>query len=408
MKRKKEILERMAEIRAKLESNDPLTDEQIDALDNEKRNLEAELAGIERRSQIAAGINAGTVETRTPAVNPVLGTVGTPGVETPPAAPEERSFARDTVLATPEYRSAFGKKLMGRSLTPVEQRALDTALTTTDTTFTAPSADADGVNNGGLFIPEGMNLELLEQISLVSPIFRDIKKTNVPGVVKFPYKKTASKAKSVKEKDKTPDLSIEWGLLTLDISEIAETIPVTWRLEAMSVDGFLEYLMGELKELVEEQLVTNAIYGTGSDEMSGVTKDAIDNEYTGTALDSFKAGLGLLSAKLKVKAKIYVAADIVEEIAFSKDDNGQYIYSPINSGGVNSVATYPVEVDPYLKPGDYIIGNVTRRMKMNVSEAFSITRDVSGKKRVNEYTAFGLVAGAAQPNTLVYGHKKTA
>ena len=53
MKRKKEILDRMAEIRAKLEGSDPLTDEQIDALEDEKRSLEAELAQIERRSQLA-------------------------------------------------------------------------------------------------------------------------------------------------------------------------------------------------------------------------------------------------------------------------------------------------------------------------------------------------------------------
>ena len=61
MRRKKEILTRMAEIRAKLESDEQLTEEQIGELETEARSLEAELAGIERRSQIAAGINAGTV-----------------------------------------------------------------------------------------------------------------------------------------------------------------------------------------------------------------------------------------------------------------------------------------------------------------------------------------------------------
>lgn len=405
MRRKKEILTRMAEIRAKLESDEQLTEEQIGELETEARSLEAELAGIERRSQIAAGISTGTIEARDGAVNPILGNVSTPGAAGTPSGNEERSFTRDTVLATPEYRSAFAKKLMGRRLNQNEQRALDAATTTTSTEYVEPTASVDGVNNGGLFIPTSMNLALLEHISQISPIFRDAAKTQIPGLIEFPYKETSTGAKSKKETEKNGTASIKWGKLTLGISEISETIRTTWRLEAMSVDGFLTYLEQELKENCTDKAAIDSIYGTGSDEMKGVTKNAVSHEYTGNALDAIGAAIKKLSNKLRIGAKLYVAQSIADEISFSKDDQGRYIFTPINNVGIRSISTYVVEVDPYLNDGDFVFGNVSRRMRINISEDFSITRDRIGSARANDYTGFCLMAGAAHPNTLVYGHK---
>ena len=54
-----------------------------------------------------------------------------------------------------------------------------------------------------------------------------------------------------------------------------------------------------------------------------------------------------------------------------------------------------------------MIGNVHKYARMNVVENVSLTRDVSGKKRANDYTAYGIFGAATQPETIVYG-KKTA
>lgn len=393
-KRIAEINKRRAEIRTALETDQ---NADIDALEQELRGLNDELTKIERRRSIASGINVGTI-------------AGTqiPNPTTEQGAPEARTFDRETVLSTKEYRSAWAKTLMGRKLSEVEKRAMDTALTTTSTTFSAPTSSADGVNNGGLFIPSDINLALLEAVSQVSPIYRDVAKTDIPGVVKFPYKKSATGAKSVGEKDASPDGSIEWADLELGISEIAETIPVSWRLEAMAVDAFIDYIQSELIEQVKDKLATDLIYGTGNNQMRGVTLDAIQHTYTGSVLDGINAALGKLDSKLKVGAKLYVSQSIVEDISFTKDNNGNYIYSPINSTGVKSIATYPAEVDPYLKAGDFVLGNLRRHYRMNTIEAMSLTKDSSGKKRRNEYTAYELVGGACQPNTVVYGKKTTA
>ena len=392
IQRMNEIRARKAEIRGQLEQRS--ADVDLGALETELTALNTEYETLEQRKRLLEGIAGGTVP---------AGTVENPHAR----GAEEPVFTRDTVLGTPEYRSAWAKTLMRRALTPTAQRALDVALTTTATKYTAPSAAADGVNNGGLFIPTSINLALMEEISLVSPLFRDAARTAIPGLLKFPYKKSASGAKSKKETEANGDGSVEWADLVLGTSEISETIRVSWRLEAMAVDSFIDYIQNELVEAVRDMAVQEFIYGDGNEKMKGVTLGAISHGYNGTALEAIGAALGKLGKKQKVGAKIYVSTTIVEEISFSKDDHGAYIFTPINGAGVSSIATYKVEVDPCLNDGDFVIGNVHKYARMNAVENVSLTRDVSGKKRANDYTAYGIFGAATQPETLVYG-KKTA
>lgn len=399
-KRKSEIARRKAEIRKFLESGKDENGNAIDldALTSELRNLSEELSSIERREQVLGELGNGEPSQ---IINPILGNNG---------GGNEPVFTRDNVLSSKEYRSAWAKTLMHRSITENEKRALDTAITTTATTYTAPTASTDGVNNGGLFLPTDINFELMKAIGLVSPMFRDAAKTAVPGLLKFPYKKTSSKAKSVKETDKTPDGSIEWAELSLGMSEIAETIRVSWRLEAMAVEEFISYITSELIEQVQDTAIEQLIYGKGADsnEMRGATTDAIKHSYTGAALDAVGEALKKLGKKLKIGAKIYLSQSTVEEICFMKDDNGNYIHNPINGVGINSIAGYPVEVEPYLNDDDFVIGNMGRYYRINTVEALTLARDTSGKNRANDYTAYTITAGAAQPNTLVHASKKAS
>ena len=99
---------------------------------------------------------------------------------------EERKFT----IADKEYRSAWAKKLMGLSedkFTEDEKRALGDAVTTTATTFVASTANTQGINNGGLFIPTDVRMELMEIIEEMSPFYRDIRKLQVNGNVDLPY-----------------------------------------------------------------------------------------------------------------------------------------------------------------------------------------------------------------------------
>src|SRR5699024_6815922 len=131
----------------------------------------------------------------------------------------------NNVLKSEEYRSAWAKTLMSRSdFTEDEKRALDVALTTTATTYVAPSSGADGVNNGGLFIPETVSMEILKEIELESPFLRDIEKTYIKGLISFPYKKSGSGSEWVEEGKDNKLESDEWGELTFAQMELSKTI----------------------------------------------------------------------------------------------------------------------------------------------------------------------------------------
>lgn len=388
------------ELRSKLEANAP-------ELDLDK--AEAELKELEKRESELRTAKAAD-ERRSGLMKKLSGGDGAPETLENPIKEKAAARSLDEILASKEYRSAFAKHLMGRKLEKDEQRALDTVVTTTATTFVDASASADGVNNGGLFIPTDLNLSLMKELELVSPVFRDINKTAVAGVVEFPYAKTKNEAKrkgASKETAENEDGAIEWAVLKLKTAEISVTIPVTWKLEAMAVDQFYGFFLAELKNQVSRSVITGAIYGGGTDDMEGVTVSAAQKTYAGTVLKAFEDNIGALSSRLKVGAKWYISTTAAESIQFAKDTDGRYLF-PLNLGLPKTIAGYALEVDPYLKDGDILFGNLNQHARLNINEAMSVTKEVKGKKRRNEYTAYELVSSAAQPETLLYIKKTDA
>ena len=127
---------------------------------------------------------------------------------------EERKYN----LSSPEYRTAWAKKVMGLSdgkFTAEEKRALGDAITTTATEFVASDADTQGINNGGLFIPTSVRMELMELMEKASPFFRDIRKLAVQGNVDLPYLFEADENDQLRIKE-DENSGVKW----IDINEV--------------------------------------------------------------------------------------------------------------------------------------------------------------------------------------------
>lgn len=101
-----EILKRKQEIRSILNSNQECD---IDALENELRELDEAQQKIEKRKQLAQSISTGAI-----IPNEIEKPFGKAG--------EERSYGVDSQ----EYRSAFFKTLAGVELNDAEKRAMTT------------------------------------------------------------------------------------------------------------------------------------------------------------------------------------------------------------------------------------------------------------------------------------------
>lgn len=312
---------------------------------------------------------------------------------------------------------AFGKQV--RSVitnTPIElsakeKRALGVAVTTTSTTYTAPSADANGVNNGGVFIPQNVLYDLLELEESDSPFLKDVSPKNIKGALIFPYVMEDSNGtgKGKKETVAANDRSIKWGKLTLAQGNYPLTIEVTMELLAMTDEDFANYLLADLSNEIDMLLANEALYGTGTDDcIAGVTKGAIQGTaYTaGKEADAIKTGLLALSKRARKGAKVYVSRSMALTMAFEKDRDGRYIFPIYNNDGITSIATVPVVVEEGLADGDFLIGNAKNYI-LNFVKHTEVYPELHGKTRVIEYTAHLMVAGKAAPNKFYYGKLST-
>ena len=307
---------------------------------------------------------------------------------------EEKKFT----TASPEYRSAWAKKLMGVKLDETEERALGDAIGTTATTFVEADADHNGINNLGLLIPDSVRLDWLKIAEKASPIYRDIRKLNINGNVDFPYLFGADDAEWYAETSTTKNEGQEYKNIKLTGHELAKAIEITWKAEAMTVDGFISFLLDELNEKMNKALINAVIYGNGSAKPTGITHGLVAKTDT-NAIDLIKACLGDLSTDNRVGAKVYVASDVADEIAFYKDENGNY---PYLVAGLGRAGGATIEADPHLASGDIVVGNAQNYI-LNFNEGLRVDKEVKIQPRRVVYGGYLLADGNKKPGAFVYG-----
>ena len=310
---------------------------------------------------------------------------------------EEKKFD----LKSPEYRSAWAKKVMGLSddkFTEDEKRALGDAVTTTATTYVASAADTQGINNGGLFIPETVRMELMEIIEQMSPWFRDIRKLSVNGNVDLPYLYSADDANWYVELNDTVNEGQEYRELKLTGYELAKYVVITWKAEEMAVESFISFILEELAHKMGTALINATIYGNGSNKPTGVLNglEAVtDGE---TPIDNIIATYATLDEDARRGAKVYVSTAVKIAMIGYKDENGNYPFLQ----GINGTDLFSIETEPFLQNNDVIVGN-PRYYILNINTPMRIDKEASVKGRKVAYGAYGIYDGKAKPGAFAKG-----
>lgn len=320
-----------------------------------------------------------------------------------------------------DIRTAFAKYVLFEStkgqrkdaaLTDAEYRALGVATTTTSETYTAPSSSEDGINNGGLFIPQSVMLDILREETVDSPIYNDVVTTAIKGKVKFPYMISKSGAKVKAELSDTENESVKWDILNGATGNYTDSIVITFEEEAMAIEEFTDYLIELIGQSMRELLINDYIYGTGTgDHVKGITNGAIDGSYANGSTDylaALETAIGKLPVKKRAGAKIYLASNIFDAITFTKDKNGNYILPVLNGGGFSRLSAFPVAMDVNLNAGEFVIGNVSKWYKANVNKPMTLGVDVSNQKRIKTYTTHMMVTATPVPSSFVYGKEAEA
>lgn len=310
----------------------------------------------------------------------------------------EKMKERKFTTASPEYRSAWAKTLMGVKLDETEERALGDAVGTTATEFTASAANTQGINNLGLLIPDSVKLDWLKIAEKASPIYRDIRKLNINGNVDFPYLFGADDAEWYAEMTTTKNEGQEYKNIKLTGHELAKAIEITWKAEAMTVEGFISFLLDELNEKMNKALINAVIYGDGSGKPTGIT-NGLTAKTNAKAIELIKACLGALDTENRVGAKVYVASNVADEIAFYKDENGNY---PYLVAGLGRAGGATIEADPFLHAGDIVVGNAQNYI-LNFNEGLRVDKEIKVQPRRVVYGGYLIADGNKKPNSFVYG-----
>lgn len=393
MNRLEEIKKRKTELRELLEdeSKEVNLDEvksELDSLDAEEKQLIAdeEVKKDEEQRKERAEIAKSLEKRDTKSVKKV----------------EERKMNEEKkfTISSPEYRTAWAKKLLKYpedKFTEDELRALGDAVTTTATEYVAATADANGVNNGGLLIPTSVRTDILNLIAKVSPFFNDVRKFQVAGNMELPFLNEADDATWYAENTDTDNEGQNYASVKLTGNELAKDVVVTWKLEAMAVESFIPFIEQEIANKMGKALIKAILYGDGNNKATGALHglDAVKGE---DPIDTIVKTYKSLKDDFRIGAKAYISTDVNIDIVGYKDNNGNYPF--INGVPTNKLCN--IEVDPFLEGGDILVGNPSYYI-LNESEPLSIARESHVKGRKTTYGGYMVADGKPRPNAFAKG-----
>jgi len=232
-KRRAEIRDRKAEIRALLEKNDNAAD--LDALEKELRELNEEDAALEKRQSVERMLNSG-------AITPSPFGEGNPVQRNAEPEADERL-----------YRSAWLKTLQGKPLDEAEQRAYTTA-----------------AGSGLPIIPETTANQIIKKMYEVSPILERCRIFHVPGNMKFAVEDVNDDAALHTENAAITPAGDKLKSVTLTGYEIVKLVKASRACSEMALSAFESYVVEIVAENIARRLEKYIFTGTGNNEPGGV------------------------------------------------------------------------------------------------------------------------------------------
>lgn len=352
-----EINKRKAEIRQALTDGKV---ENLEEVETELRDLETESQTIEKRMKMIDGLKD----------------IEKPNNEKGNDKMENRTFGIETI----EYRNAYLKKLMGKELDEMEQRAVLSA--------NAP-------------IPTMTMNKVVEKLEQTNSLFNKISVSYIEGNVSFSVadaKNDASfKAEGI---DGTPadDTTIT---VSLTGHELIKLVELSAKVEAMSIDAFEMYIVDEIGRKMSIAIENAILNGTGTNEPTGLLKANIITN-TGTFTKAGMKYKDLMAMFAKLPTMYHANATVViprklffEEVLGMETTTGEpvVVQNP-QAPMLFNIVGYPVEINDYM-PTDTIVFGDLSYYKLNFAKTPEISSDKSAgfKSGKTIYRGLAIVDG---------------
>lgn len=266
------------------------------------------------------------------------------------------------VLASPEYRSAFFKTLLGQELTTFEAAAFNRAQSV------EKRADAfNTVTNAAAVLPTQTLNEVISKARTMGGLLPQCRSFNIPTKISVPVGTPTSKAAWHVEGAVVETEKESIAAVTFNGYEILKVFSISAAAKKMSIAAFESYITDELTACVMETIADSVINGAGTTEGTGLetitwVKDTNAIEYTKGTIPTYTNFVSLMG-KLK---RGYSAgavwamnnATLYTHVYNVVDDNKRpiFITDPKNEG-IGFILGHPVVIDDNIADGEIYLGN---------------------------------------------------
>lgn len=197
--------------------------------------------------------------------------------------------------ATPEYRAAFYKKLLGKELTEAETRAYDAA---------QAEKRADSFNtlsNSAAVIPTQTLNEIVKQARGVNGLFNEIRLFNVPSNLSVPVGTPTDAASWHTEGAAVERKEVTATAVTFTGRELIKVLSMSAAVKRMETRAFEGYVTDELRSAIADAIGAAIVNGTGSGQptgiLSGISWNATNSKsVTALTADTLLEAIAMLPA----------------------------------------------------------------------------------------------------------------
>ena len=302
--------------------------------------------------------------------------------------------------ASEEYKTAWAKTLMGKTLTSEEQSVYD--MVNEDFTHTT--------GNTGIVIPKTVSRGIWEKAAEMYPYFADVTKTYVDGVLSMIQENTSSDAGWYEEDKESEDGKEEFKEFTLKGCELSRSITVSWKLKEMAIEDFIPYIQRKMAKKMGAAAGYGATHGKGTaiegkPEPIGTVTALLSEKNTPQVVryekDSVPTYDHILQTRAKIKSgyasglKIYANGNTIwTKLAGIVDKNGRPIFVPDPTGnGKIRILGMVVEEDDSMSNGEVLFSNANEGYHMNINKEMSMMTEEHVKKRKTEYCGYAIMDG---------------
>ena len=330
----------------------------LDALGEEVRGLNDEYATLqaEKRSILLAEVSGGA------------GTV-TRSFQQSAQRPEYNA-------ASPEYRAAFLKNLLGEDLSTEERAAF------VHTTATTPNV-----------LPTTMLNRIWDLVSTEHSIMGDITIYRT-GTILEVVKHTAitqGAAKVVAENTANDDEQNTFLKVTLSGKDFSKHVDISDAMERMSIDALEQYLISEISRQLGSAMAADVVAQIGTDMATGNKKSSAK-----AATVSFAEVAALFGSLERVSNVVIYAkrATIYKYLVGMVDTSGRPIFqTTAQQGAAGSLLGAAIKVEDAVADNVLLIGDPSK-VVYNMVQDIMIESDRDIKKHVTTYSGYARGQGA--------------